>query len=431
MQITRKVGLAAICALFVIATAGCGAAGDVIGLLAPQSSLETILHACDTMGTGNKICVPVAGGEVAGEFQEEDYEYGPPDGDIYSFDSPYPGTNTGGGYTVYNAAIPGEWVILINDNAYNANAYPACPEAEADYDITGNLFVDSWTCNYNYIQGPPPPVPAIVYADAIPSTLTVQMPGTTLSSAYGMPQLQLYQETSSSYVGEVTALSISGDSATFPFPTQASGAALTPTIYGFTLWDGVKAGGATNLGLGFLPVAQRNITQITPYGVSAFDATQYTADCYYTSSGDSCSDTPVVDTPGYAVTLATPNKVCVGSTCGSTDETPVAVQTYGTTSTGTLLGETCTANPYTGYYCSIVDQVNTFPSYAITANYGSNNVSVFSLPNVTPVATIPVGTGPVAVLVSPDQTKAFVANYNSSSISEISLEAVSKLCTTD
>ena len=42
-------------------------------------------------------------------------------------------------------------------------------------------------------------------------------------------------------------------------------------------------------------------------------------------------------------------------------------------------------------------------------NIGSNNVSVFHRPGFTLVATIPVGNAPVAVAVTPDGTQAYVA----------------------
>jgi YVTN family beta-propeller protein len=52
-------------------------------------------------------------------------------------------------------------------------------------------------------------------------------------------------------------------------------------------------------------------------------------------------------------------------------------------------------------------------------NTGSNNVSVIDLLTPSPPKTIAVGTRPVHVAVSPDGTRAFVANNGSNSLSVI------------
>jgi YVTN family beta-propeller protein len=431
MKPAGRFGLVVLCALAALAMAGCGALGNALDLLAPQSNLTMQTMECSVTGLG-KICTPVAGAFVSGEFVSPEDAYGPPVGNVYSFASPDPGTNFNGTYGVPNAALPGEWVTAVNFNAFNLNAFPWCDPAIGDANLLSTFVTDTWTCIITG-QIPPVPSPTIVYADSLPSTITVNAPSQALSTAYGMPTLTLFQETSASYVNTIPATSVSGNSATFPFPKQANGAALAPTIYAFQLWDGTKAGGPTNLGFGYLPVATRDMTKETPYGVSAFDSTLSSYNCYISSASptETCSNSGVLSsTPGYAVTLATPDQVCVNSVCGATGITPVAVSTFGVTTTAGTPGGSCDINPYTGYWaCSIATPETSAPSKVITANYGSSNVSILSLPGMTPVATVPVGGGPVSVLISPDQTKAFVANYNSASISEIDLSSNTVIAT--
>jgi len=58
--------------------------------------------------------------------------------------------------------------------------------------------------------------------------------------------------------------------------------------------------------------------------------------------------------------------------------------------------------------------------YAYIPNAGSNNVSVIRTSDNTVTATVPVGTTPIGVSVSPDGRKVYVANQSSNTISVIS-----------
>ncbi len=60
------------------------------------------------------------------------------------------------------------------------------------------------------------------------------------------------------------------------------------------------------------------------------------------------------------------------------------------------------------------------PRYAYIANLGSDNVSVVDIANNTVAATIPVGTQPYSVCVSPDGLKVYVTNTISNTVSVIS-----------
>jgi len=65
----------------------------------------------------------------------------------------------------------------------------------------------------------------------------------------------------------------------------------------------------------------------------------------------------------------------------------------------------------------------TGPTRAIVANFGSNTVSVIDAVNNTAIAAVSVGIKPVGLLVKSDSTKAYVANYGSATVSEVDLTA--------
>ena len=57
--------------------------------------------------------------------------------------------------------------------------------------------------------------------------------------------------------------------------------------------------------------------------------------------------------------------------------------------------------------------------FAYITNMGSNTTSVIDIANNTVTATVPVGTSPWGVAVSPDGSKVYVANNGSNDISVI------------
>jgi len=59
--------------------------------------------------------------------------------------------------------------------------------------------------------------------------------------------------------------------------------------------------------------------------------------------------------------------------------------------------------------------------FAYITNMGSNTTSVIDIANNTVTATVPVGTSPWGVAVSPDGSKVYVANNESNDISVITV----------
>ena len=57
--------------------------------------------------------------------------------------------------------------------------------------------------------------------------------------------------------------------------------------------------------------------------------------------------------------------------------------------------------------------------FAYITNIGNNTTSVIDIANNNVTATVPVGTSPLGVAVSPDGSKVYVANNNSNDVSVI------------
>ena len=61
---------------------------------------------------------------------------------------------------------------------------------------------------------------------------------------------------------------------------------------------------------------------------------------------------------------------------------------------------------------NVVPKGSPAPSYAYITNFNSNTVSVINTANNNFTATVPVGTNPLGVAVSPDGTRVYVTNAN-------------------
>jgi len=288
----------------------------------------------------------------------------------------------------------------------------------------------SWQCNFASPIGT-----AVVPANAIPATLTVTQGFYPFVTTHGMPSLYVYQQNTLGPVASVMATSVASDasSATFPFPYRSNGAALQAGMYSYAAYEPDPNGLGTQdpLGSGYLSVFSNDTSRTTPYGIDAYDVgTSYTTE-YISNGTTSSTTTPGTSAAGYLVTLATPGQLCLNATpCVQVGTTPTAVKAYGSVTTAGSETGGCYVNYVDySYNCTFNWTNTTMPQYAITANYGSNNVSIVNLSTMAVAATIPVGNGPVAVLISPDQTKAFVANYNSNTISEINLSTNTVIAT--
>ncbi len=97
------------------------------------------------------------------------------------------------------------------------------------------------------------------------------------------------------------------------------------------------------------------------------------------------------------------------------NNTAIGLAASGTGNIGSFTATNATGSPVTG---TITVTPSNIP-YAYISNSNSNTVSVVNTVSNAVVATIPVGTYPFGVCVSPDGTKVYVSNVNSNNVSVI------------
>lgn len=239
---------------------------------------------------------------------------------------------------------------------------------------------------------------------APPATVTINAWGLTTTN--GMPRLLVY-DTTLALDSTVNASSVAGNgsSATFPFP-----ASLGQGMYMFV----VKNLGASG---------QYNVVDATYYsiggkpslsGAFGVDAGDIQVNSWWCTPGtkgrclDGTTHSTSVTTPTPILTQYYANQVSYNGHTFAVGSEPVAVKEYGSSTV---------INPNLYY-----DKVTTIqPSNAIVINMGSSNVSLLDLVGDRVLATITVGSQPIAVAVNSIGTMAYVANYGSGTLSEVNL----------
>ena len=262
--------------------------------------------------------------------------------------------------------------------------------------------------------------------NALPSTVTIASSG--LSTAYGMPELTVF-DTSGKVQGSATAQSIGsgGSSATFPFPTNNSGGSLAGGFYffvvkNFTASNQFRYVDSTYFDLG------SNWTLSSAFGADAGDVNYNMTLCIQILGTRHCSSSignvaaPILTQ--YYANQVTYGKLSTSYPCVALPATlsvgsePVAVKFYGS------------------YAISCYENQNNYgtvtaPGHAIAVNSGSNSVTFLDLQHGTVLGSATVGTQPMAVALNSAETMAYVANYGSASLSEVNLstQAVTRTAT--
>src|SRR6266851_1002692 len=385
------------------------------GCQAPRPTALTI-ETRDVMNLcpGQQTICPVAfahGGAVVSGHVLNDLSGGPaPYGSVRSFGEfgPLFATDSDGNGAVPNARIGAQWQSTVHWNGNcGSNIDPA---ATASFDVTVENPVIGWGCVPIGIFGKGLG-PTFVITNSPPSTMTVPSPTASLTSASGMPELRVYDQ-SSARVAVMFASSVStdGTSATFPFPQLSSGLPLPQGFYTFNLWNQTSAGNFKDMGVGFFGVGSSS-SATTPYGVDAADVTVSSKTCKITFPSKQiwCTLAGPTTSPSPIVTLSSGGMVSFGGATVAVGSQPTAVKGYATAT------QTKSTDVYGGYITT------TQPSRAMVENFGSNTVSILDLFGKTVVQSISVGTEPAAVVLNSSASKAYVADYGSSSISEIDL----------
>lgn len=341
--------------------------------------------------------VPHPGAFVNGSWRQD--LPGTVHGQTLNFDAT---TDGNGMYHVLDGRIPAVWDAGVIWNVPCGNS-----AATAIFNVTPENPNIEWVCEPTVITSSPQ---FSIFGQS-PSTITIGSSG--LSSAYGLPQLNVYDSTPN-LVSQSLATSVSpdGTAATFAFPKiTSSGASLPSGVYGFNLWNKNSSGTYLDQGVNFLSVGTNDTSKLTPYGVDGADVTIWTWWCTPGTGGQRCagsSSSSTVTTPEPIVTLSSTNQAIYNGQTYATSNQPVAVKLYG--SATVWLSSTPTFK-----------QTRKGPSNAIVANFGSASVTILNLVSNAVTTTIAVGAQPSAVTIKADATKAYVANYGSASISEIDL----------
>src|ERR1700738_4282121 len=330
----------------------------------------------------------------------------------------YVTTDITGHYFVQYGRFPAVWNSGIK---WNVPCGPSgATMAVGSFNVPRETPYIGWACG----PGPPPPPPQVVptpqfsLVGSTPATITI--PGTGLSTQYGIPQLYVYIYNSTSNTptlvsqSAATAVSSDGTSATFNFPTASNGSALSYGVYKYGLWNQTASGALQNTGRNFFSLGS-NSSMTTPFGVDAVDMTLSGQDCYLYDPSDPNSvycDAPYGPTtsPSYNITLSSLGQANTIGGNISVGQQPTAVKSYATVTFTNNFG-------YGGY------QTITQPSRAIVTNFGSNTASILDLVNGRVVTTIALGTQPLSVVLNSSQSTAYAANYGSSTVSEIDLNS--------
>lgn len=337
--------------------------------------------------------------------------------------------NSGASGSVYsfNVVTDGDGTALIANGRINANWssqvlwYPPCGEvgsaSQIFTDVTAIGF--GFTCVLEIAPESANSSIHFVLPGAAPSTLTSYG---NFSTTYGDPQLRVYVGGATpSLVGSVAASSVvPGSSATFPFPTQSSGAPLSEGFYGLTNTNVASGGGLVFVNPSYLAVGGTTALS-SAFGVDAGDVKVNSIWCtpgVRARCVDGTSQSSSVTSPTPIFTQYYANQVVYNGHTFAVGTEPVAVREYGSSTV---------TNPNLYY-----DKVTTIqPASAIVANMGSNNVSILNLVGKTIAATIAVGSQPVALAVNSAGSEAYVANYGSGTLSEVNLSTYSVSRTTN
>ena len=327
-------------------------------------------------------------------------------GSVKSF--PFTTTNSVGAAYISGGRVNADWYSTVNWN-------PICGSQKTGVDEFYGVDALSgigWAC----VQSGNPIFGAtsshFALHGSLPSTITVPaQSGSPLSTGVAT---SLYEyDRSGALLNTLAASSVSpdGSSAVFPFPTGGSGIALPPDIYGLSMVQ--DSSNLTVNGISWIAIGGTDTTHLQPFGVAAIGGTLSTNQCEPVNGRRVCS--PGTGTYYYpAVTLYGSSQVSVNGSLVSVGSHPTTILAYDSEaySTKTTNGSVITYFTYTG------------PGRALVVNTGSNSISIIDVNRLTTLATIAVGSSPIAATISSDGSKAYVANYTAGTVSVIDLTAL-------
>jgi YVTN family beta-propeller protein len=393
--------------------------------------ISTVLLALCVLATCGDSCWPVQQGSP-GFPVDSDYIAIAPDGTVLggggvpgqAMSGIWLSDNSGATGSVYsfNVLTDQDGTAMVTNGRINANWSsqiiwePPCGQVTSG----SQIFTDVTAIGFGFtcileigVEGPNTST-HFVLPGATPSTITSYG---DFSTTYGSPQLRVYIGAATpGFVSSVSASSeVPGSSATFPFPTQSNGSPLAEGFYALVNTNVASGGGLVFVDPSYLAVGGTTVLA-NAFGADAGDVTVSSWSCTPGTGGEKClpgttqSSSTTIPTPIFTQYYA--SQVSYNGHTYAVGSEPVAVREYGSS---TVISPDL-------YY----DRVTTTqPANAIVANMGSGNVSLLNLVGKTVLATVAVGSQPIAIAVNSAGSMAYVANYGSGTLSEINLSTYS------
>ena len=255
---------------------------------------------------------------------------------------------------------------------------------------------------------------------ALPATLTVQAPGFT--TAGGMPQLSVFSY-SQGLVSSILATSVvpDGSSAIFNFPKNTNGSALPQGEYGYIVYNQTSPGAFQELSGNFFSIGSLDTSHAAPLGIDAGAVTTSGNECVKLITGLhsfewECDPFGPDTTVTPLFTQLNAGTACFGA-CVPVGSQPTAIKGYRNASIFQ------TTRSLTGTSTSHGETTTQQFTRAIVTNFGSNTVSILGLSPAgnSVLNTLAVGGQPATVVIGPNESSAYVANYGSASISVVNL----------
>jgi YVTN family beta-propeller protein len=416
--------------------------------------------------TGGSVFTPLGSQPVAGQWVADIPTTSPlntvdiaPFGSTYSFEGvtlPYTNASVEAGeltdewpteYYVSNARMPAYWDFAWQHPSYcidtSAPPYPLLANPATYTDLvelpTEKVFFTPANPQRNfycYINSPANPdfapaevSPQIALDNALPPTIQVHA-FSPISAAANITNLRLFSM-SLTNPANVTAESVASDgsSAVFPYPTAVNGAALPAGPYIATITTDPVGEPQTTNGMEAIYIAHNDTSYTSAFGVDVAVPEETITTVTFSeqligNKIQACLPTTTTTTTGGSslplVTLPQLGELAVGNSSNTitvgTHPTVVIAYNGQTVSSTTTTSGCATGAKKTTY---------TGAQSALVVNTGSNSVSLVNVGQYKyPSGTVSVGTQPVAAVINPAGTLAYIANYASGTISEISLSGV-------
>jgi DNA-binding beta-propeller fold protein YncE len=378
-----------------------------------------------------------------------------PGGSVYSFDvttDPILGT-----FVDNNVRMPAYWDFSWSHPSYcieqSSPSYPLLPNpfTANNQVVLPNVGTTDWewgigvTTGETITQAPDPVLqfncftntpanpdflpsevsPQFVLDNALPATIQVAA-FSPIDAAASITNLHVYSM-SFTNPANVTAESVAsgGGSAVFPYPTAAGGAALPAGAYITTITTDPVGGSQTTNGMEPIYIAHNNTSYTSAFGVDVAIPSETVQTMQWVGNQyGPCAGGATTSTTNYGgstlplVTLTTQGKLAVGTASNtiSVGVDPTVVIAYN--SVPQTITQTGACGP-----TSVISYSGA--QSALVVNTGSNTVSLLDIGEYGyPSGTVTVGTSPVAAVINPAGTLAYIANYASGTISEVSLSGV-------